>query len=162
MFTPDELRALSLLLALVALGACLRLVETRHPRFLTLTLGDSLALGADSGPVPPSESVPDVAIPNPPPAIPNAPEAPSPGDSAAAKNPAFGLDGRLDLNQASADDLEGLPGIGPKTALRILDDRRQHGRFKRPSDLGRVKGIGPKTLARLLPLVTVRAARDSA
>ena len=41
MFTPDELRALSLLLVLVALGACLRLVEARHPRFLTLTLGDS-------------------------------------------------------------------------------------------------------------------------
>jgi competence protein ComEA len=165
-FTPDELRALSLLLVLVALGACLRLVEAQHPRFLTLTLGDSLALGADPGPATPAEPDPGIAIPNAPSNAPGAPETVFPGtsptDSAAAKNPAFGLDGRLDLNRASADDLEGLPGIGPKTALRILDDRRQHGRFRRPADLGRVKGIGPKTLARLLPLVTVRAARDSA
>jgi len=163
MLTPDELRALALLSALVALGTTLTWVDTRHPRFLTLTLGDSLALGAATpGPGPPGAMNPAPTAPRVP-ATPAPPEsafrpedpAPSPGKSA------FGLDGRLDLNRASADELEGLPGIGPKTAQRILDDRRVHGPFHRPKDLTRVKGIGPKTLERLLPHVTAGAPRDS-
>jgi competence protein ComEA len=161
MFTPDELRALALLVFLLALGAGLSVLEARHPRILALTLGDSLALGA----APPA--VPDSA----PPGFPrnSAASRPiasaAPPDSAPGKAPeksAFGLDGRLDLNAASADELEGLPGIGPKTAFRILEDRRTRGPFRKVSDLTRVKGIGAKTLARLLPHVTVEAARKAA
>ena len=85
-------------------------------------------------------------------------------DPAAFSTPeksAYGLDGKLNLNTAGADALEELPGIGPKTAQRILADRRAHGPYRRISDLRRVKGIGPKTLARLLPHLTVGAAKDS-
>ena len=161
MLTPDELRALALLAALLAVGAALTWLDARHPRILTLTLGDSLALGA------PASDIPDEVRGAPGAAF----DSLGPGPGAVANRPieshadpeksAFGIDGRLDLNTATADELEGLPGIGPKTAQRILEDRRMRGPFRRPSDLTRVKGIGPKTLARLTPLITVSARADS-
>jgi competence protein ComEA len=170
MFTPDELRALALLLALVTLGAALTFLDARHPKILALTLGDSLALGAappEAG-APPGAAVPDAAsrtADGPPGAVEKVPSGavsgPADVDSASEKS-SYGLDGRLDLNRASADELEGLPGIGPKTAQRILEDRRTRGPFRKVSDLTRVKGIGAKTLARLLPHVTAKAARDAA
>jgi competence protein ComEA len=168
MFTPDELRALALLLALVTLGTGLTWMDARHPKILALTLGDSLALGVAAPDVPTRAPAADAASrPTPGPAgAPDstaravAPDGAAP-DSALEKS-SYGLDGRLDLNRASADELEGLPGIGPKTAQRILDDRRTRGPFRKVSDLTRVKGIGAKTLARLLPHVTVKAARDAA
>ena len=52
---------------------------------------------------------------------------------------------RLDVNTASAAELERLPEVGPALAQRIVDDRTLHGRFRRPEELMRVKGIGPKT-----------------
>jgi competence ComEA-like helix-hairpin-helix protein len=53
---------------------------------------------------------------------------------------------RISLNTASARDLELLPGIGPKTAEKIISWREHHGWFSSPEDLLRVKGVGPKTL----------------
>ncbi len=64
---------------------------------------------------------------------------------------------KLDLNRASAADLELLPGIGPTLARRIVADRRLHGRFARVPELARVRGIGPRTLQRLGALVCVAA-----
>lgn len=61
----------------------------------------------------------------------------------------------LDLNRAGRDDLEALPGIGPKTAAAILEAREARGGFQTVEDLLRVRGIGPKTLEGLRPLVTV-------
>jgi competence protein ComEA len=60
----------------------------------------------------------------------------------------------IDVNSATAEQLQKLPGIGPKLAQRILDDRAK-APFKSVEDLRRVSGIGPKTLEKLRPYVTV-------
>jgi competence protein ComEA len=63
--------------------------------------------------------------------------------------------GPIDLNQASAVDLQTLPGVGPATATAIIDDRTRNGPFATVDDLDRVPGIGPSKLALLRDLVTV-------
>jgi competence protein ComEA len=55
----------------------------------------------------------------------------------------------VSLNTATAEQLDTLDGVGPATAAKILDYRRQHGGFRSIDDLGEVPGIGPKRLAAL-------------
>ena len=62
---------------------------------------------------------------------------------------------RLGDAVAGLADLDGLPGIGPVLAQRILDWRAEHGRFTSVDELGEVSGIGEKVLAQLRPLVTL-------
>ncbi len=61
----------------------------------------------------------------------------------------------VDLNRATAEDLETLPGIGPVLAERIVAHRRHAGPFERVEDLRSVKGIGKKTLEKIRPMVNV-------
>jgi competence protein ComEA len=55
----------------------------------------------------------------------------------------------VSLNTATAEQLDTLDGVGPATAGKILDWRRQHGGFRSIDDLGEIPGIGPKRLAAL-------------
>ena len=55
----------------------------------------------------------------------------------------------VSLNTATAEQLDTLDGVGPATASKILDYRRQHGGFRSIDDLGEIPGIGPKRLAAL-------------
>ena len=59
----------------------------------------------------------------------------------------------LDLNSATLEQLEALPGVGPVTAQKILDFRQQHGAFHAVSELEGVPGIGPAHMAQLKGLV---------
>jgi competence protein ComEA len=61
----------------------------------------------------------------------------------------------VDLNTATAEELDGLPGVGPATADAIVRDRAAHGAFHSVDDLARVRGIGPAKLAQLRDRVTV-------
>jgi competence protein ComEA len=61
----------------------------------------------------------------------------------------------IDLNHATAAELETLPGIGPALAQAIVDYRSAHGAFQSVDDLGDVRGIGPAKLEQLRPLVRV-------
>ena len=63
--------------------------------------------------------------------------------------------GPVDINTATAAQLDALPGVGPATAAAIVQDRAAHGPFRSVDDLGRVRGIGPAKLAQLHDLVTV-------
>jgi len=65
----------------------------------------------------------------------------------------------LDLNAATALELEALPGVGPTLATRIVDDRRARGPFSALDDLVRVRGIGPKKLRLLAGQAMVRAVK---
>ena len=68
--------------------------------------------------------------------------------------------GPMDLNSASAAELDALPGIGPVLAGRIVDHRERHGVFLGVEDLLAVRGIGPRLFERLRPLVMAgRAGR---
>jgi len=63
--------------------------------------------------------------------------------------------GPVDLNSASPEQLDALPGVGPATAKAIVEYRTRHGRFRTVDDLLSVPGIGPAKLATLKPLVRV-------
>lgn len=63
---------------------------------------------------------------------------------------------RLDLNSATAADLETLPGVGTSLAGRIAAYRSAHGPFRSVDELRQVPGFGEKLVAALRPFVTVR------
>lgn len=75
-----------------------------------------------------------------------------PAQSAWAKEPGFA--GVINLNTATAQELERLPGVGPSKANKILE-HRQRKPFRTVAELVRVKGFGAKTLQRLRPFLTV-------
>ena len=69
--------------------------------------------------------------------------------------------GVVNLNTASQAELEALPGIGPKTAERILEYRQKNGSFKKIEDLMNVKGIGEKSFLKLKPLLVAQQKSDA-
>lgn len=62
---------------------------------------------------------------------------------------------RLDLNLATAEELALLPGLGPVTARKIIEDRAQFGDFTAVDDLARIRGIGPATVTQVEPFLQV-------
>jgi competence protein ComEA len=62
--------------------------------------------------------------------------------------------GRVSLSSATAAELDGLPGIGPVTAQKILDYRAEHGGFRSVDDLDAIPGIGPARIEQLRDVVS--------
>lgn len=62
---------------------------------------------------------------------------------------------QININTASAQELQMLPRIGPALAQRIVEFRTANGAFKAPEELVRVKGIGEKSFALLQPYVAI-------
>ena len=131
--TPAERRGALLVLVLLALGSLHDLWRATRP----------LPAAAPSG-IDPAGSAP--ATDSTYPADRTVQTVPEPA------SPAAGVP--IDLNRASAHELDALPGIGPVLAARIVEHREREGRFRRPEELLVVRGIGPRLFARLRPLVT--------
>jgi competence protein ComEA len=70
--------------------------------------------------------------------------------------------GIVNINTASAADLEALPGIGAKTAARIIEYRQKNGPFKKIEELMNVRGVGEKNFLKLKPQITVTTKVEGA
>jgi competence protein ComEA len=68
----------------------------------------------------------------------------------------------VNINTATQEQLEALPGLGPKVAQRIIEYRQKNGNFKKVEDLMNVKGIGEKSFLKLKPSLTVTQKPESA
>jgi competence protein ComEA len=84
------------------------------------------------------------------------PSAPGVAASASSRPGAAGAgDGLVNINTATLEQLDSLPGVGPVTAQKILDWRTAHGSFTAIDELLEVDGIGEKTLADMAPHLTL-------
>ncbi len=64
--------------------------------------------------------------------------------------------GKVNINNASLEELAQLKRVGPKYAERIINYREEHGGFKQVEDITNVPGIGPKTLEVNKDVITVK------
>jgi len=136
---PDWTRGPAKLVAVIVLGSA-------SVAGLAWSMLTRPPAGANTG-APLSASEPDVPPPSPMQTA-ASPAAPLPATSVS-------LTRLIDLNTATAPELELLPGIGPALAQRIIADRDSRGRFRSLNDLDRVSGIGPRTIERLRDKVKV-------
>jgi competence protein ComEA len=74
---------------------------------------------------------------------------------AARPKPAPTVSTPVNLNTATASDLQSLPGVGAATARLIIEHREKNGGFKKVEELMNIKGIGEKSFLKLKPMVTV-------
>ena len=135
--TPNERKALTFLVLVALSGTAVRLVRA-HSSSATPMKQDSVALDAQLQRV---DSV-------------RARKSQRISASVADLTPAAALD----LDRASADDIESLPGVGPALAARIVANRDTAGAFGSLDGLCDVSGIGPALAERLRPLVTFSGA----
>ena len=87
--------------------------------------------------------------------VPTAEEHAAQQSAAEASGGAAGVGGKVNINTASAEQLDTLPGVGESTAQKIIADREANGPFSSPEDLKRVSGIGDKKYVELADLITV-------
>jgi competence protein ComEA len=68
--------------------------------------------------------------------------------------PAAAVTTPVNINTATAAQLEALPGIGARTAQLIIEHRQKNGGFKKIEELMNIKGIGEKSFLKLKPMIT--------
>jgi competence ComEA-like helix-hairpin-helix protein len=121
--TPGEEKVVALLIGGLLLGSVILIYKRSHPAFAPDLVGVRQGRGA-AGSIRPAETSNEVEE----------------GEC-------------VDINEASEEQLEKLPGIGPVIASRIIVYRDEVGPFSSPDDLLRIRGIGPETLGRIRPHV---------
>jgi len=161
-FTPQEIKAILFLLIALLIGSGITLYKKYHPSFapeLVFRRNPSESSenrnqfkedskGAESYPQKTSTEISKSSIT---PAFSNPQKEHR--ISSAPENP---LSEKIDLNSASASQLELLPQIGPVLSQRIINHRNTKGKFQKIEDLLKVPGIGPKTFDKIKEFVTVQ------
>ncbi|HIW75253.1 MULTISPECIES: ComEA family DNA-binding protein [Gordonibacter] len=84
-----------------------------------------------------------------------APPSPEGEPAPQASTPSAAVGGKININRATAAELDTLPGVGASTADKIVADREANGPFKSIEDLKRVSGIGDKKFANLADKISV-------
>ena len=79
----------------------------------------------------------------------------SAGQAKSKPKPAATVVTPVNLNTATAAELQALPGVGAATAKLIIEHRQKNGGFKKIEELMNIKGIGEKSFLKLKPMVTV-------
>jgi len=133
LFSPSEWRILVVLASLFGVGAAWHLVEANTP-LPPLSVQGSALVWSD-----PAEPAPSGATET----------SGKPAAHPARRHKPL-LTGLVNPNKASLEQLQGLPGIGEKMAIRIVEERK-NGPFANLDDLQRVKGIGPKKAEKMRP-----------
>lgn len=85
-------------------------------------------------------------------------KAPPPDTGAITKETGSAAPGQaplININRANESELDGLPGVGPATAKKIIDHREKNGSFKKPDELKNVKGIGDSKFEELKDKITI-------
>lgn len=118
-FTPQETKALIFLLLALLIGSGITLYKRSHLQFAPELIIEKNDLTVDGG-----QNTENPL--NPPP-----------------------VRIRINVNQASASELERVPGLGPKLSQRIVEYREANGTFQKLEDLIKVQGIGPKSLEKI-------------
>jgi competence protein ComEA len=136
----DEARAAAFITALLLVSGAVRWLDRPEPVTIDAPAVDLAVLEAES------RRAQAGAVP----AAPAPPRGFEPVRAAATREPET-----LDLNRATAAELERLPRVGPVLAGRILALRDSLGGFRDVAELERVRGIGPVMLEKLAPLVRV-------
>lgn len=126
-FTPQESRILLFLVATLLLGGAISLYRQHRLHIASELSVNALDVIPGSGASDSSEVDKDTAL----------------------------LNEKLNINTATSQELQLLPGIGPQLARRIVAHRQTHGPFSSPSQIKEVRGIGEKTLQRITGLITV-------
>lgn len=94
-------------------------------------------------------------------ATPETEQHPAQENAPAEQNRAKSSSWLLNINTATAEELETLPNIGPRMAERIIDYREKHGDFPSVDALQNVRGIGKKTLEKLRPFIRADVNMDA-
>jgi comEA protein len=161
-FTPQEIKAILFLLVALLVGSGITLYKKYHPGFapeLVFNQNSSgfSEIGSQFSPDPedtnsPSRDTSHVISKN----IITSPVSDRQKANRISSTSENALKEKVDLNSASASQLELLPQIGPVLSQRIINHRNTKGKFQKVEDLLKVPGIGPKTFDKIKGLITVK------
>ena len=167
-FTPQEIKALLFLLAAVLIGSGITIYKRQHPDFAPQLVfnrspSSSLEYKSQSDEASKDTSYPisrsssatlatDLDIQRPRSQNESQSQVPQSEILSVQQDPSKK---KVDLNSASASELQLLPHIGPVLSQRIVNYRKTKGKFQRIEDLMKVSGIGEKTFQRIKNFITV-------
>jgi comEA protein len=161
-FTPQEIKALLFLLIALVVGSGITIYKRHHRSFAPELILKKFSPGSFENQSQFNETSKDTSqeiskrfIASPISNSQNKKRSQDPefGTSSIHQNP---LKKKIDLNSASASDLELLPQIGPVLSQRIILYRKTKGKFQKIEDLMKVSGIGSKTFEKIKDLITVK------